>query len=110
MAGRSLAVTVYLTDPDGAVVPFGPGEVPPKWAAEQITNPDVWADDTSAQAEGEEPEKPAGYGSWKKADLEAEVAKRNEGRDDDDLVVVEAPGNKAELVAALEADDHAGDE
>lgn len=47
------------------------------------------------------------YASWKKDQLEAEVDRRNEDREDDDLIEVEAPGNKAELVAALQADDAA---
>lgn len=40
-----------------------------------------------------------------KADLEAEIAKRNEGRDEADLIKPEGKGNKPDLVAALAADD-----
>lgn len=47
----------------------------------------------------------AGYGSMKVTDLRAEIGKRNEGREEADQVSAE--GNKAALVAALEADDAA---
>jgi hypothetical protein len=48
------------------------------------------------------------YKSMKVADLRAEVAKRNEGRDEASLLSAE--GNKTELVAVLEADDEANSE
>lgn len=43
------------------------------------------------------------YKALKAPDLKAEIDRRNEGRDDADLIP--SDGNKAELVAALEADD-----
>jgi hypothetical protein len=45
----------------------------------------------------------SGYESLKVADLRAEIEKRNEGRDESDLLPVD--GKKADLVAALEDDD-----
>jgi hypothetical protein len=42
---------------------------------------------------------------WTKAKLEAEVESRNEGREEQDQIVVPDPGNKPELVQALEEDD-----
>jgi hypothetical protein len=45
------------------------------------------------------------YSSLNKAALQAEVEKRNEGREPDDLIVVEGQGNVPDLVAALQADD-----
>lgn len=45
-----------------------------------------------------------GYDSFKVADLKAEIERRNEGREDADLLSLE--GNKADLVATLEADDN----
>ena len=39
--------------------------------------------------------------------LKAAIARRNEGRDEDTLIVPAKPGNRAELVAALIADDNA---
>jgi hypothetical protein len=44
-----------------------------------------------------------GYQSFKVADLRAEIERRNEGRDEGDLLPVD--GKKADLIAALEADD-----
>lgn len=44
------------------------------------------------------------YSEWRRDDLEAEVKRRNDARDDD-LIKVEEPGNKAEIAAALAADD-----
>lgn len=45
------------------------------------------------------------YSKWLKADLEAEVERRNTERAEDDPIVVEGNGTKADLVAALEAAD-----
>lgn len=45
----------------------------------------------------------SGYGDQKVADLKAEIAQRNEGREEADLIP--GDGNKADLIAALEADD-----
>lgn len=44
-----------------------------------------------------------GYESLKVADLKAEIESRNEGREEADLLSAE--GKKADLIAALEADD-----
>lgn len=49
-----------------------------------------------------------GYSAMNVADLKAEIGRRNEGRDDADLIPVE--GKKADLIAALEADDAAKSE
>lgn len=40
---RRLISTVYVLDEHDAPHAFGPGDVVPAWAAEKITNPDVWA-------------------------------------------------------------------
>lgn len=46
------------------------------------------------------------YAKWSNAELEDEVDRRNDARGEDETyVVVESPANKAQLVAALEADD-----
>lgn len=45
------------------------------------------------------------YDALGKKDLEAEIARRNESRAEDDLVVVDGKGNKPDLVKALAADD-----
>lgn len=44
-----------------------------------------------------------GYSSLKVDELKAEIERRNEGRGDADLLA--ADGKKADLIAALEADD-----
>jgi hypothetical protein len=53
----------------------------------------------------EEASEPEGYAALKVADLKAEIQRRNEGRDDADLIPTK--GKQAELVAYLEADDAA---
>lgn len=57
-----------------------------------------------AWAPADQPE-PTGYADLKVTDLKAEIARRNEGRDEDARIPDD--GKKAELVAALEADDEA---
>lgn len=66
---------------------------------------DVWSGGSSAstKATKDDDSGPAGYDALKVADLKAEIEKRNKGRDDADLLPVD--GKKAELVAALTADD-----
>jgi len=51
-----------------------------------------------------------GYDDQQVKALKAEVERRNDGRDEVDLIVVGGTGNKADLVAALEADDQAHSE
>jgi len=50
------------------------------------------------------PDVPKGYADQRVDDLKAEIDSRNEGRDEADLIP--ATGVKADLVAALEADDN----
>ncbi len=70
------------------------GDEVPEWAADQIgdhlreVDSDGWADRTTA-------------------DLKAEIEARNAQRTED-IQIVPASGKKADLVAALEADDAAG--
>lgn len=47
------------------------------------------------------------YEGWTKAQLLAEIAKRNEAADDDDQLDVKAAAKNEDLVAILEADDKA---
>lgn len=116
---RKLASYVYVTNPEtGAAATFGPDDDLPSWAEQAITNPKAWSDtdeavalEESAQFEhpDSEPDPGAGrsgdYESQTVAELRAEVKARNEGRDDADRV--SGDGNKADLVAALVADDEA---
>lgn len=53
---------------------------------------------------GSDSEPPAGkYDGLKLADLRAEIASRNEGREENALI--DGHGNKGDLIAALTADD-----
>lgn len=116
MAGQdsALAFRVFVSDESGEMRDFSAGTSKsdmPAWAVKAITNPKAW-DDYDPDAIGEEDDgdgEPQSYAKWKKPDLEAEIAKRNEARDADDHIVPDEPGNKPELIAALEADDAAGD-
>jgi hypothetical protein len=99
---KKLAAFVHV---DGKV--YGPGDDVPAKVAEAITNPKAWGD-VDAEGDGGTGEDD-GYGSWKAADLKAEIKARNEGRDDSTRIVPEG-GKNADLVAALEADDAAAAE
>jgi hypothetical protein len=61
---------------------------PPLWKAHDGTDPGAGAE---------------GYEAMKVADLKAEIERRNADRDEADRVPVD--GKKADLVAALQADD-----
>lgn len=93
--GKQLAANVNL---DGVL--YEAGSTPPADIAEQITNPKAWGDSDSG-------DDATAYSSMKKADLEAEVARRNEGRNEGDVIQVAGKGTVADLVTALEADDAA---
>lgn len=109
--GRRLAGFVHVTAPDGGAAVFGPDDELPAWASKAIPNAKAWADDEGTQGAPEKAEVPAAanddapadYQGMKVADLRALIAERNEGRDEDDLIPDD--GNKADLIAALEADD-----
>lgn len=89
MAGARKAA-VYVTVGEET---FAPGDTIPGDVADLIDNPAVW---------GEEDK---GYGDMKVAELKAEIDQRNDGRDPASYIADD--GNKADLVAALEADDAA---
>lgn len=76
--------------------------VPPKEIAKQITNPKAWGGSLP------EFEADSAYSSMKVADLKAEIEKRNADREDDAKLSDE--GNKAALIAVLDADDAAADQ
>ncbi len=96
MAGRKLAVNVTTPDEDGRMVTFEAGGTVSGKVAEGITNPNAWGDSEPDDGEGD-------YSALKVGELRAEIDKRNEGRDDADLLSTE--GKKADLIATLEADD-----
>lgn len=86
---------VHVVDAGGKSHVFGPSDDVPAWAAKVIDNESVWAEKPATDMEG--------YSSLKLDELRAEIAKRNEGRNEADLIP--PAGTKADLVAALEADD-----
>lgn len=135
---RRLASYVNVTDPEtGAAATFGPDDELPEWAEKVITNPKAWeaaeptpeesleksveyqpetepgasrkAEDTAAGGQPEDAETAPGpdYEAMTVTDLRSEIRSRNEdGRDDD--AKMSTDGVKADLIAALEADDQAG--
>lgn len=108
-AARKLAHYVTLSDSEGETHTFGPDDTVPAWAAKAITNPSAWAEgdrDARSADETSTEDEPPSYKGWLKADLEDEVARRNGGRAEDDVIEVEGNGTVADLVAALEADDN----
>lgn len=120
MGGR-LNAYVHVANADGAAHVFGPEDKVPGWAAKLITNASAWAEEPEGQ-QSSSPEPPAtpdpgtpdpgtaaepqkvDYTSWVKADLTAEIEKRNAGREADDVIEPEGTKN-ADLIAALVADD-----
>jgi hypothetical protein len=107
--GKQLAYYVTVEDEHGDEKTFGPDDTVPAWAAKKITNRSAWAgsdtDDADADSSGGGADDPVPYAKRKKADLEAEVAERNEGRDDADKIEVGGNGTVKDLAAALDADD-----
>lgn len=106
--GRKLAM---FTTVDGDTYPAGT-EVPDD-VAKQITNPKAWGETASVNQTdpGADPEA-NDWGSKSAKDLQAEVDRRNDEREDDAAIVLNGTGKdgkvvKADLVAALEADDAA---
>lgn len=59
----------------------------------------------AALAEEEEEGLEPPYDQYTKGQLYAEIARRNEGRADEDIIEIEPPGNKANYVEALAGDD-----
>lgn len=101
--GRRLAGFVHVTAPDGGAAVFGPDDELPAWASKAITNEKAWAEESGSDEEPVE----RSYDDMRVADLKALIGERNEGRGEDDLIPDD--GVKADLVAALEADDEQRD-
>lgn len=117
---KKLAATVHI---DGTV--YKAGTTVDADVAKKITNPKAWGESSASEGAKSEPQSEpqsgsdpqsgsadggtsddSKYASMSKAELEAEVAKRNEGRDEADQIAVEGRGNKPDLLAALKADDN----
>lgn len=102
MSAGVLRYTLVVRDEGGQPVALLEGQEVPEWARELVHADDLEggdaADDSSAGVD---------YESKTKPELQAEIDKRNEGREDDAKIVADAPGNKPDLVKALAADDAA---
>lgn len=96
---RRLARTLMA---GGVVYPAGTAESD---IAVKVKRDDVW--DQQASNPDEEEAIVAGYADLTKAKLLEEIEKRNANRDPEGDTYLDGSGNKADLVAALEADDKA---
>ena len=109
MGRRTAATSIRVQSPDGAHVVLAPGDEVPAWAVEQVTNEDAFVDDSAAEEDSPIPVVAApatgDYESLTVADLRGLIKTSNEGRDDDTKIATD--GNKADLIAALAADDRA---
>lgn len=127
--GRQVAASVRVTDKDGRQVVLSPGDELPDWAADQVTNDAVFGEqvdepefvtaEAASAAEGEggaafeayadddETAVDGGrdYESMRVADLRGLIEQRNADRADDAKIATD--GAKADLIAALQADDRA---
>lgn len=97
MTGR-LSQTVVV----GGVI-YPAGATVPADVAKDITAEGVWAEAPAPDAVDDA----QGYDTFKVDELEAMINERNKGRDQADLIMPEGK-KKADLVAALEADDAKG--
>lgn len=100
MAGKAARLARHVVVQRTA---YAPGDKPTAAHAKLITNPKAW-DGGKPPSAGDDSGS-GGYESLKLDELKAEIATRNAGRSDEDQIL--ANGNKADLVAALEADDDA---
>lgn len=83
MAG--LATYVAVRDRLGNVQSFGPGDEVPGWAAEQITNPNVWEGGEAPDGDGPPPKagKGSGEDKWRAyAERQGVDVSEADGRDD----------------------------
>lgn len=94
-----LIATLYV---NGAV--YKPGDDVPADVAKLATNPALW--DEVPAGQGDEPGDDSGYGGMTVADLKATIDQRNADRAEADQIAPEG-AKKADLVAALLADDNA---
>lgn len=92
-----VTANVILRNPKtGAVTVVNAGEEAPGWAESQIGDHLKGEGSTSK-------DEATGHAALKVSELREEIERRNEGREEVDWIP--SDGNKADLVAALEADD-----
>lgn len=99
---RVLSATVHVYQEDGTVMVLSPGDVVPDWAKSQVSNPAAFVDDGTNEREADTapssdsvPESREPYGDRKHSDLQVALKSRD----------LSAQGDKATLIARLEADD-----
>ncbi len=98
-------VVIARSEDGGQSAIFSPGDSLPEWAVDALKGHKfLVAEDRPA-----DPDKggPGAYESLTKAQLVEAIEARNTGRDEDKRLAT--AGNKSDLVAALVADDAAGD-
>lgn len=104
MAGVLKYTLIRLHPDSGIATPLLEGKPVPAWASDLVEADDiVGGSKESVKADAKTDGSP--YAGLKSADLKAEIAKRNEGRED--AAKISDKGAIAVLVAALEADDKA---
>lgn len=109
-AAKVLRYTLVVRHPDTLdAVPLLAGSEVPDWATD-LVHPDDLESGSSASAStggegGSEGGESSEYDGFTVAELKDEIDARNEGREDDSKL--SKTGTKAELVAALVADDDA---
>ena len=105
MPAGKLATSVRVTDEGGRHIVIAAGDDVPAWASKQIVNPKAWDGDAPEAKKTDADGEPAaeGYESKTVAALVAGLDLGAQGRDDESRV--SGDGNKADLIAALEADD-----
>lgn len=62
------------------------------------------------ESDKDEDETLPGYNDWNTTELKSEITSRNADRENENRIVVAAPGRKEQLVAALVADDESDEE
>lgn len=92
----TLTENTVVTGPDGEARPLLKGDEVPAWAKDQVGS--------HLLEDGDDAE-PTPYREQKLADLKAEIARRNEGRDEDQKINPEGRASIESYAAALEADD-----
>lgn len=103
---RKIDFTKPLSDDDLAYVADRP------WIMQDLELSGVKIPDGTEpeDTEDEDDEEEVDYNDFSVEELKAEIATRNEEREEADEIKVAGKGNKADLIAALSADDEAEEE
>lgn len=109
--GKKVTRYVHVTNPETrASLELKPGDEVPSWAKDQVTNEKAFAEDVDSgevvalDGSGQAPA--VEYKDMDKKALQEEVARRNETREEGQLIVAKSD-RVGDLRKALEADDEA---